>query len=265
MEAIASQPGIGRWELAETIRRQTGLPVASAITHIRALEREGVLVGAEEGGGYELVAGAASPPASDEQRPEAAAPPPAAEERPPEPGSPPAAGPQPRELAALLARGDPAARRSYRRAREPAVYAYCLRVSSLDAIDAAVVAAFIAMFDDVRRVSRKPVDIAELDDLLLRTTRAEAAERAHPPPRPARLREAAELVLGRASARAVCEVMPKLLAARAGDLLSAQEAELVHRHLAGCRTCRAAEVRALGAERAFGERIAESRSEPTGG
>lgn len=172
------------------------------------------------------------------------------------------AEPGPGSLPALLARGDHGARTSYRAAREPAVYAYCMRVCSLDAVDAAVVAAFMTMFEGLRREDGKAADLTDMDDALLRAARAEAAERAEAPRRPDALRRAFGSRLRRSSGRAVCDVMPKLLAARAGDLLSPEEAEILHRHLARCRTCQAAETRAVRAERAFERRIAELRMAP---
>jgi hypothetical protein len=163
-------------------------------------------------------------------------------------------------LAARVASGDNVARDLYRRIREPAVQAYTSRVCSLDAVSAETVAkAFDAVGDspELATVSSNQ----ELDTLLLRMTRREAAARTASPnvQEPVKGFASISRGLGKRFGRdAACEAMPKLLAARANGLLSETDLVRLDRHLAHCFGCRMLEARFARAEEAFAARVAEN-------
>jgi hypothetical protein len=163
--------------------------------------------------------------------------------------------PRARSLAALIAERDRSALAAYRERREPAVQAYCAWVS-LDAVSTDAAEASFATFAKLAAEQGVSED-AELDPLLLRATRMEAAARAPTPlgSGPSLLPERLRSMFGGSDRRAACEVMPKLLAARSSGTLSPADLERIGKHLSRCSDCRAVEARFRRAEEVFATRI----------
>ncbi len=281
LKVVAARPGLGQGELAQRLRDETGVPISSAITSIRGLEREGALTLQDEG--YVLdpslsdVEQGAAPsglnPADERSENAPAAAPYDPSTQPsapsssmpvrdramvsPAPTMPPDEGEESSE--ALLARGDEEAMGSFKDARAAAVQAYCARVCEVDAIPAAREAAFAAFVESLR--SGDAAEEADVDAVLLQSTREQAAERATTSPN-----ALSSLGGGRSGVSGVirtlrpspaCEVMPTLLAARGGGLLSAADLEKISRHIAGCSRCQATDARFKEAESAWAARVAQ--------
>lgn len=238
IDAVASQPGIGQSTLAEQLRERHGLAVSSVVAAVRALEREGVIA-SRPGRRKAYVLPGAEPMADGIGSPGAAA-------------GQPLDGGSAAPLEERIERGEAGALAWFYDARSPAVFGYCSHVAAPEAGASAVEAAFCNLFEAVRR--GEAGGEIDLDGTLLRATRVAAADRAPtpPPPRPAGGRRGAggrEMEPARPSA---CELMPRLLAARASGILSRDDALRMDRHLQRCADCRAAEDRFNAAERAFG-------------
>lgn len=133
------------------------------------------------------------------------------------------------------------------------------RACSLDSLSTARVDTAFDEFFSSPELSRARSS-EDVDGLLLRVTRREAAEHSmaaeawDPPAGLSPVRRAVARGLGRDS---TCDVMPKLLAAHAADLLSEADEGRLERHLARCVDCRALQARFARAEEAFLARLSE--------
>lgn len=147
VRVVAESPGVGGWELADRVRTELEVPVGAAVAQIRALERAGTLVATGESGedGYALTGAEATESAT---------------------------------VADLLAEGNPRVLAAYREARTPALYAYCSKIRSLDAVSLTISATFAAVSEAAR--DRSGIGGGDLDALLLATVRTEAALRTAP-------------------------------------------------------------------------------------
>jgi hypothetical protein len=127
--------------------------------------------------------------------------------------------------------------------RRAIVVSYCTWLCDPDRIEEAADAAF-AELERRLEVAGTPTPV-DVDRLLHEATRDMAAECGRGPVgRTSALRR----LSGRGDA---CELMPRLLAARASGRLSDADTEAVERHAARCTSCRALERRHVEAERAF--------------
>ena len=129
------------------------------------------------------------------------------------------------------------------RSRRESVLAYCARLCDPDRIAEAVDAAFTELHEVLESADGHAA--LDLDRILLDATRSAAADRSDAS---AALPGFAGLSLRRSSA---CELMPRLLAARASELLGPSDLDRVDRHLARCAACRELERRRAEAERAY--------------
>jgi hypothetical protein len=137
--------------------------------------------------------------------------------------------------------------------RAAAVRAYCSYICPPEAVPEAVDAAFAALEE------------SDPDAILREATRVAAAERAATPSGESSRSVSSGLRRRIADATGIsaCEVMPRLLAARASGTLSAREGERMGRHLRHCSACQAAELRLVEAEHAFDvQREATAASKP---
>lgn len=281
LKVVAARPGLGQGELAQRLRDETGVPISSAITSIRGLEREGALTLQDEGyvldpSSGDAGHGAASPAPDPPDEPSERVPAPVPDDPSTQPSAPSSSTPAPARAMvspaprmppdegegspeALLARGDDEAMGSFKEARGAAVQAYCARVCEVDAIPAAREAAFATFVESLR--SGDAGEEADVDAVLLQSTREEAAERATTSPD-----ALSSLAGGRPRLPGVvralrpspaCEVMPSLLAARGGGLLSPGDLEKISRHIEGCSRCQATDARFKDAESAWAARVAQ--------
>lgn len=256
LEAIASDPGMHRADLVQRVRERTGVPVATAITRIRRLEREGALAREENERGGD------APMPDDGDGPEDAVDSPEAETQ----G---AGGELDRDLHEDEAAAGPtteAALSAYRELREPAVSAYCECIAPAEDLSTAIEACFASLADAVGASGL--AEGSDPDEVLLRAARWAAAERAiHPQEIAAVADTGARRLLAsvREAARpAACDVMPHIvLAVRAAGLLPEPQAHLVRRHIDGCARCGAVESRQWRAEGAFHQLVLEAPLDPT--
>src|SRR4051794_6634927 len=132
--------------------------------------------------------------------------------------------------------------------RAAAALAYCARLCAPEAIADAVDASFARVFEAA--AAGEATDDAALD----RSPRAAVRRRAAPRPRAATAGVPARRLLERLAdpnRGGACELMPALLAARAGGTLSEGDAERMQAHLRRCADCRAVEQRFDDAERSY--------------
>jgi hypothetical protein len=165
---------------------------------------------------------------------------------PPEPSPTSAeAAPAPPDRAASQPDADPIAGFFERRA--PAVLSYCVEACPQGLIDDVARASFVDFVARVRSAADRDPD---LDELLLRATRAAAAPRLRVAQPPSRL---GARLLGRTeqpAGKLTCEAMPELLAAVANGELPGDE-QPVRGHLEQCRTCQATAALMRRAEQEF--------------
>src|SRR5205807_7323758 len=119
----------------------------------------------------------------------------------------------------VITAGDPDALAGYYDARAASVNEYCAQLCPPELVDEAVLAAFA---DFLGRLHTGSPD-ADLDELLLRSTRTAAASRMDRP----------------APREQECRWIPELIAARANGEFPHDE-QLINKHLDRCRSCRQA-------------------------
>jgi hypothetical protein len=142
--------------------------------------------------------------------------------------------------------GDPDVLAGFYDARGQTVAAYCAEVCPPELVDDAALASFI---DFIARIGAADRSDPDLDDLLIKGTRAAAAPRVNVerPPGPV------GRILGRHNRpvdSATCRVMPELLAAFANGEFPGDERE-IRRHAKSCNVCRATAARMERAEQTF--------------
>jgi len=245
LEAVAEEEGIGQSALTERLRSRNGLSAASVLAAVRALERDGVLASRRgRRKAYVLAETLAAEEAAG-----------AAHQAPGRGGrvSLPSTGNHVPPTPEAIGRGHPDALGAYYDGRAAAVFAYCSHVASPEAVIDAVETAFANLFEAVRR--GETGGGADLDSTLLRATRVAAADRAPRQRAPSDGVQAAPPWRGGSSVdqsrSSACDLMPRLLAARASGILSENDRGRMARHLDRCAGCRGTEMRFNQAERAF--------------
>lgn len=155
----------------------------------------------------------------------------------------PVASPRP-SLAELIRAGDCDAATGFYEAHAYKVRSYCAEACRWELVEEACEASFVDFVGRMRAGSERDVD---LEDILLKATRGAAAgravvEQAGP--------AGAGALRGRGVDKAICAVMPELLAADANGEGSRGNQEL-HAHIENCPTCQVTAAGMKRAERAF--------------
>ena len=243
LAAVAEEEGIGQSALTERLRDSHGLPSSAIVAAVRALERDGV-IGSRRGRrkAYVLAETLAAEQVSGSTGGKSV-----------RSASPAVNGDRVVPTPEAIGRGQAGALAAFYDGRAAAVFTYCSHVAAPEAATDAVETAFANLFEAVRR--GETGGGADLDSTLLRATRVAAADRAL---RPIESRDGVQAAPPWRGGRTVdqsrssaCDLMPRLLAARASGILSPNDQERMASHLARCAGCRGAEARFNQAERAF--------------
>src|SRR3954451_50379 len=157
------------------------------------------------------------------------------------------------QIAAHPTAPDPDTLVEFEASRRPIVLSYCSWLCDPARADEAADAAFAGLERRLESTrDERPIDI----DRALREATRDAVAECMPAPavRGSRLRR----LSGRG---ATCDLMPRLLGARASERLSAPDAERVSRHLERCWGCQALERRHTEAERGYDGLLSDAAME----